>query len=209
MASSSRDLAAKVVLLGEGRVGKTSLLLRYTRDAFDPNSQPTIQAAYLAKRVPRAAGAVAVQLALWDTAGQERFHALGPIYYRDADSALLVFDVTDLESFDKVKSWVRELRKMVRTPILLVIAGNKVDLEKDRVVSRQVAVEYAESVGAHYGETSAKTGRGVSELFGTLASRLATGGTLRPGYGPTGGSSSLSVSTTQVDEGDSRGRGCC
>ena len=109
MAASS--LQAKVVLLGEGRVGKTSLALRFVRDAFDQASKPTLQASYLEKTIK--CQQKNVTLAIWDTAGQERFHALGPIYYRDADAALLVYDITDLESFQKVKSWVSELRKMV------------------------------------------------------------------------------------------------
>ena len=71
-----------------------------------------------------------VNLAIWDTAGQERFHALGPIYYRDAHGAVLVYDITDEDSFQKVKVWVKELRRMVGTDICLIIAGNKVDLER-------------------------------------------------------------------------------
>ena len=105
-------LQAKVVLLGEGRVGKTSLVLRFCKDTYSDSQAPTIQASFLDKVV--SVGDSRVSLAIWDTAGQERFHALGPIYYRDADSALLVFDITDPDSFIKVKSWVKELRKMVR-----------------------------------------------------------------------------------------------
>ena len=108
----SQRLQAKVVLLGEGRVGKTSLVLRFCKDTYSDSQAPTIQASFLDKVV--SVGDSRVSLAIWDTAGQERFHALGPIYYRDADSALLVFDITDPDSFTKVKSWVKELRKMVR-----------------------------------------------------------------------------------------------
>ena len=75
-------------------------------------------------------GDTRVNLAIWDTAGQERFHALGPIYYRDAQGAVLVYDITDVDSFQKVKVWVKELRRMVGGEICLVIAGNKIDLER-------------------------------------------------------------------------------
>ena len=71
-----------------------------------------------------------VNLSIWDTAGQERFHALGPIYYRDAHGAVLVYDITDEDSFQKVKVWVKELRRMVGADICLIIAGNKFDLER-------------------------------------------------------------------------------
>lgn len=82
-----------------------------------------------------------VNLSIWDTAGQERFHALGPIYYRDANGAVLVYDITDADSFTKVKTWIKELRKMLGNDISLAIAGNKIDLEKQRHVDHHVAEE--------------------------------------------------------------------
>ena len=128
----------KVVLLGEGRVGKTSILLRYTKGEYSDRQVSTLQASYLDKRV--LIGSSTVQLSIWDTAGQERFHALGPIYYRDAAGALLVYDITDAESFNKVKNWVKELRKIVGNDIIIVIAGNKIDLEKNRNVTDRSAI---------------------------------------------------------------------
>lgn len=128
----------KVVLLGEGRVGKTSILLRYTKGEYSDRQISTLQASYLDKRVT--IGTSTVNLSIWDTAGQERFHALGPIYYRDAAGALLVYDITDAESFHKVKNWVKELRKIVGNDIVIVIAGNKIDLEKNRNVDEGEAV---------------------------------------------------------------------
>jgi Ras-related protein Rab-21 len=95
----------KIVLLGEGRVGKTSILLRYTKGEYNDRQTSTLQASYIDKKI--SIGGNNIQLSIWDTAGQERFHALGPIYYRDADGALLVYDITDIESFTKVKKWVR------------------------------------------------------------------------------------------------------
>lgn len=129
----------KVVLLGEGRVGKTSILLRYTKGEYSEKQVSTLQASYLDKKVM--IGNVSVQLSIWDTAGQERFHALGPIYYRDASGALLVYDITDAESFNKVKNWVKELKKIVGNDIVIVIAGNKIDLEKNRNVVEREAIE--------------------------------------------------------------------
>lgn len=94
-----------VVLLGEGRVGKTCLCLRYCSGVFSDGQESTIQATYLDKRLN--VGKRSVKLMIWDTAGQERFHALGPIYYRDAQGALLVYDITDRDSFTKVRVWVK------------------------------------------------------------------------------------------------------
>eukprot|EP00211_Chloroparvula_japonica_P014988 CAMPEP_0119133830 /NCGR_PEP_ID=MMETSP1310-20130426/13891_1 /TAXON_ID=464262 /ORGANISM="Genus nov. species nov., Strain RCC2339" /LENGTH=232 /DNA_ID=CAMNT_0007124547 /DNA_START=206 /DNA_END=905 /DNA_ORIENTATION=- len=111
-------------------------------------------------------------MAIWDTAGQERFHALGPIYYRDADGALLVYDITDQDSFLKVKNWVRELRKMLGKDIVLCIAGNKMDLERNRTVQIADAEQYASTVGALHFSTSAKKNMGVDEVFANLSKRM-------------------------------------
>ena len=153
----------KIVLLGEGRVGKTSIFLRYTKGEYNERQVSTIQASYLDKTI--VVNNTSVNLSIWDTAGQERFHALGPIYYRDADAALLVYDITDKESFSKVRKWVKELRKIVGNDIIIVIAGNKIDLEKQRNVTEEEALSYVTSVQANHFYTSAKSNRGLEEVF--------------------------------------------
>mmetsp|Transcript_883 Transcript_883/g.2389 ORF Transcript_883/g.2389 Transcript_883/m.2389 type:complete len:204 (-) Transcript_883:132-743(-) len=167
---SARRRKFKLVLLGEGRVGKTSILLRYVRNEYSDKQVSTLQASYLDKQV--SVGAQMAQLSIWDTAGQERFHALGPIYYRDANGALLVYDITDLESFAKVRKWVKELRKIVGNDIIIAIAGNKCDLERQRTVDNAEAEAYAESVGAVHFLTSAKANRGLEEVFLDLTGRM-------------------------------------
>ncbi|KAF4039065.1 Ras family [Phytophthora infestans] len=171
----------KVVLLGEGRVGKTSILLRYIKGEYDERQVSTLQASYLDKRLLVDNRRVA--LSLWDTAGQERFHALGPIYYRDADGALLVYDITDAESFRKVRTWVRELRRIVGDDISICIAGNKSDLHRNRKVPEDEAKRYAESVGAAHFDTSAKLNRGLEDVFVELTRRMLnrTGGKKKKG----------------------------
>uniref|UniRef100_A0A8C6RBX4 Ras-related protein Rab-21 n=1 Tax=Nannospalax galili TaxID=1026970 RepID=A0A8C6RBX4_NANGA len=116
-------------------------------------------------------GGKRVNLAIGDTAGQERFHALGPIYYRDSNGVILVYDIRDEDSFQKVKNWVKELRKILGNEICLCIVGNKIDLEKERHVSFQEAESYAESVGAKH-HTSAKLNKGTEELFLDLCKRM-------------------------------------
>jgi len=167
---TSTDKQFKVVLLGEGCVGKTSLCLRYVQNAFNEKHLTTIQASFLTKRLN--VDNKRVGLAIWDTAGQERFHALGPIYYRDANGALLVYDITDRDSFTKVQTWVKELRKMLGKDVVLAIAGNKCDLERSRVVSIEEAEQYAESVSAKHYSTSAKLNKGLEELFLDITKRM-------------------------------------
>mmetsp|Transcript_9657 Transcript_9657/g.9444 ORF Transcript_9657/g.9444 Transcript_9657/m.9444 type:complete len:206 (+) Transcript_9657:255-872(+) len=160
----------KIVLLGEGRVGKTSILLRYTKGEYDEKQVSTLQASYLDKKIM--VGGINVQLSIWDTAGQERFHSLGPIYYRDANAALLVYDITDMESFNKVRKWVKELRSIIGNDILIAIAGNKFDLERQRGVSDEDATTYAVFVGASHFYTSAKSNKGLEEIFVDLTQRM-------------------------------------
>lgn len=160
----------KVVLLGDGRVGKTSLVLRYVNNVYSDQQAATIQASYLTRRLH--AGSTLVTLAIWDTAGQERFHALGPIYYRDADAALLVYDVTDSDSFKRVKSWVKELRQMAPKNIVLTIACNKSDLIRGQSLNLQEAESYAASIGASHFVTSAKLNTGIDDVFLDITNRV-------------------------------------
>lgn len=153
----------KVVLLGEGRVGKTSLISRYVKNEFPEETDTTTQATFLTKNVN--VGRRHADLQVWDTAGQERFHALGPIYYRDADAAILVYDIADRRSFTMVRNWVKELRKVVGTRITIFIAANKCDLERSIQVSWEDADEYAQSIPAPLVRTSARSGKGVENLF--------------------------------------------
>lgn len=166
----NRPTSFKIVLLGEGSVGKTSLVLRYTENLFNDKHIETQQAAFKTKKLTL--DGRRVELNVWDTAGQERYQALGPLYYRDANGALLVFDITDEDSFDRVKRWIKELKKMLGNDIVLSIVGNKIDLEKDRQVPIKTAEEYAKSVNAKLYHTSAKLNKGVEELFTDLATRM-------------------------------------
>jgi len=168
--AGNRNYSFKVVLLGEGCVGKTSLVLRYVENKFNDKHISTLQASFLNKKLNL--NGRRINLAIWDTAGQERFHALGPIYYRDSNGAVLVYDITDEDSFQKVKNWVKELRKMLGSDVCLCIAGNKTDLEKDRIVSQEEAEQYAESVGAKHYHTSAKLSKGIEEMFLDLSQRM-------------------------------------
>ncbi|CAJ1336723.1 unnamed protein product [Effrenium voratum] len=156
----------KIVILGEGRVGKTSLLRRYVSQSFNDEEASTQSAAYLDKTVQLRG--TQVQLSLWDTAGQERYHALAPIYYRNADGALLVYDITDAESFRRVAKWVEELQ-VAGTQCALAIVGNKSDLQSQARVPKADAEAYARSINARHSMASAKLGHGVEEAFGALA----------------------------------------
>ncbi|XP_010264490.1 PREDICTED: ras-related protein Rab-21-like [Nelumbo nucifera] len=169
MNSKPQALTFKLVLLGDGRVGKTSLVLRYVNNVFSEKQEATVQASYLTKRL--VVEGVPITLAIWDTAGQERFHALGPIYYRDADAALLVYDIMDTDSFIRVRNWVKELQQMASKNIIMAIAANKSDLVRAKKFDLQEAESYATLIGAKLFVTSAKLGTGINEVFLDIATR--------------------------------------
>ncbi|EAU92864.1 GTP-binding protein ypt5 [Coprinopsis cinerea okayama7 len=130
MAESSspadKSVQVKLVLLGEAAVGKSSVVLRFVNNEFQPNKEPTIGAAFLTQKC-RLEDRI-LRYEIWDTAGQERFHSLAPMYYRNAQAAVVVYDVTKASSLEKAKSWVKELQRQANPNIVIALAGNKVDL---------------------------------------------------------------------------------
>lgn len=155
-------ISIKVVLLGDSGVGKTSIVTKYVTGCMPDVAIPTVGAAFVTKDVN--IDNHSYQLLIWDTAGQELYRGLSPMYYRSASIAIIVYDVTNLTSFKSVEYWVNELRENAEQDIIIMICGNKIDIEK-----RQVECDYAQSQanGYHtlYAETSASNGSGVERLF--------------------------------------------
>lgn len=165
--SPTSENAFKVVILGSGRVGKTSLLLRYVRGTFDNRQISTINAQFLEKTMNWQGQRV--HLHIWDTAGQEVFKAIAPIYYRKAAAVLLVFDLTDANTLPEAVKWVKEVE---REKALVVLVGNKRDLGGKRSVEEGEVRRCAQELGVKCYYTSAKTGEGVEELFMAVAQAL-------------------------------------
>ena len=163
----------KVVMLGEGRVGKTSLLQRFVNNTFDSDCISTTKATMYANSKIDVGNNITADISIWDTAGQERYHALGPIYYRDAHGAVLAYDITDKDSFDKVKVWLKELYQVVGEDINIVVVGNKCDLERERKVNKKDAEEWAQLHGAQHFLCSAKLGLKVADVFTSLAKSIS------------------------------------
>lgn len=161
----------KVVMLGEGRVGKTSLLHRFIKQEFDENCPSTVKANMYANSRMEIDGQIA-DVAVWDTAGQEKYHALGPIYYREADGAVLVYDITDKDSFAKVRVWLRELHQVVGDRIAVCVVGNKIDLERDRKVNKQEADQWCSDNGCLHVLCSAKLGIRVNDAFQAVVAKI-------------------------------------
>ncbi|KAF9817744.1 hypothetical protein IEO21_03203 [Rhodonia placenta] len=165
----SKQLQFKLVLLGESAVGKSSLVLRFVKDQFDDYRESTIGAAFLTQTVTLD-DQTTVKFEIWDTAGQERYKA--PMYYRNANCAVVVYDITQAASLEKARSWIRELQRQADPSIVIALCGNKADLSARRQVSEEEAKKYAEEEGLMWAETSAKTGEGVQEIFTAIAKKL-------------------------------------
>jgi small GTP-binding protein len=155
------------VLVGAAHTGKTSIANLYVYGEFSPNTFPTIQPAFFRKGIQ--VNGTEVVLEIWDTAGQEQYRALSPLFYRDADVGIVVFDLADSSSFGKCKQWVSDLREARGLDIAIVLVGNKLDLPSIRTVSFESVAQFATSINVETVETSAKTGENVRLLFETVA----------------------------------------
>ncbi|OHT07535.1 small GTP-binding protein [Tritrichomonas foetus] len=158
----------KIVLVGETNVGKTSLSVRYRTSQFSEESPATIGAANIL--LPVHLENETVTLDLWDTAGQERYRSLTPMYFQGCIIAIFVYDISKLQTFSSLDTFLSLLQQKAPENCAIVVVGNKSDMDIDREVSIPRAEAYSQKIGAlFYMETSAKNGTGVEELFTRVA----------------------------------------
>lgn len=160
----------KLVFIGDQSVGKTSIISRFQYDTFDDHYQTTIGIDFVSKTVPVDDGTVRLQL--WDTAGQERFRSLIPSYIRDSHVAVVVFDITNRESFESTAKWIADVRAQRGNDVVIVLVGNKTDLTASRQVTTAELEARATEQEIMFIETSAKEGFNIKLLFRRLATAL-------------------------------------
>lgn len=168
------DYLFKLIIIGDSGVGKTSLMRRYTDNTFSKDSASTIGVDFKIKTI-KINGKV-VKLQLWDTAGQERFKAIVAHYYRGANGILLVFDVSNKESFQHLKDWLNEIEKSDAPKTTEIrILGNKIDEKESRIVTKEEVLEFLKEFGlpeSNYYEVSALDNLNIEECFCNITKKL-------------------------------------
>ncbi|XP_019941549.1 ras-related protein Rab-6A isoform X2 [Paralichthys olivaceus] len=160
----------KLVFLGEQSVGKTSLITRFMYDSFDNTYQATIGIDFLSKTMYLEDRTIRLQL--WDTAGQERFRSLIPSYIRDSAAAVVVYDITNVNSFQQTTKWIDDVRTERGSDVIIMLVGNKTDLADKRQITTEEGEQRAKEMNVLFIETSAKTGYNVKQLFRRVAAAL-------------------------------------
>ena len=157
----------KILTLGDTTVGKSSIVLRFSDDVFDDTIFSTIGIDFKTKFMKVKDSTVKVLI--WDTAGQEKFQNIAKNYYKGANGVLLVYDISNRKSFERVGFWLKELKENNKLDDLyLYLVGNKKDLEEKRMISTDEGKKFAEDNNIHFIEVSAKTGEGVREVFNNV-----------------------------------------
>ncbi|CAH6786668.1 Rab26 [Phodopus roborovskii] len=173
------DVAFKVMLVGDSGVGKTCLLVRFKDGAFLAGTFISTVGIDFRNKVLDVDG-TKVKLQIWDTAGQERFRSVTHAYYRDAHALLLLYDITNKDSFDNIQAWLTEIQEYAQQDVVLMLLGNKVDSTQERVVKREDGEKLAKEYGLPFMETSAKTGLNVDLAFTAIAKELKQRSTKAP-----------------------------
>ena len=157
------DFSFKYIVIGNAAVGKSNIISRYTKGQFFENYQMTINLEYSSKDIK--IKDKTYRVSLWDTAGQEEFRSISRGYYKSAVCGLVVYDITNRDSFNNLSSWVEECRNNGPKTISLVLVGNKTDLENKRQVTYEEGEEFANRNNMQFFETSALNGNGIDKLF--------------------------------------------
>lgn len=168
--SESYDFLFKFLVIGNANTGKSCLLHQFIENKFKTESSHTIGVEFGSKVVN--CGGKSIKLQIWDTAGQERFRSVTRSYYRGAAGALLVYDISSRETYNALNNWLTDARTLASPDIVIVLVGNKKDLEADREVTFLEASRFAQENELMFLETSARTGENVEETFLKCARKI-------------------------------------
>jgi len=198
------DYLFKLLLIGDSGVGKSCLLLRFADDTYTDSYISTIGVDFKIRTIEL--DGKTIKLQIWDTAGQERFRTITSSYYRGAHGIIVVYDITDQESFNNVKQWLQEIERYACDNVSKLLVGNKCDLTAKRAVAHDTAKAYADQLGIPFLETSAKSATNVEQAFLTMAAEIKNRMGPSGGPGGAGGGPGVKITSTPVQQQKS---GCC
>lgn len=170
--TSKFDYLFKYIIIGDQAVGKSNLLLRYIHGEFKNEYHATIGVEFAAKSINIKDKLYRIQI--WDTAGQENYKSITRAYYKNSVCALIVYDISNRDSFTNVCSWIEDCKNQCPKTVYMILVGNKSDLEEQREVRKEEGQDLADKYGINFFETSAKTGENVEEVFNNSAEQIAT-----------------------------------
>ncbi|CAD8144238.1 unnamed protein product [Paramecium pentaurelia] len=193
----------KILMLGEGAVGKSSLLSRYVDEKFSENIQATLGVEYRQKILIQGENQVTVQV--WDTAGQERFRVITPIFYRNAQGVSLVYSVIDKNSFQQVQTWIDNLKEQIDCEqISIVLVANKCDISQREVTTLE-GQQLAQKYQIKYFECSARTGAQVKEMYTELVQQIL----VRRGQNQNSQNGEKITKNIKIDGAETQPQKCC
>nr|CAH8832906.1 unnamed protein product [Trichobilharzia regenti] len=198
--SPDYDYLFKLLLIGDSGVGKSSLLLRFADETYSETYISTIGVDFKIRTIDL--DGKIVKLQIWDTAGQERFRTITASYYRGAQGIIIVYDITDQQTFVNVKSWLQEITCYANSKVNRLLVGNKHDLASRRAVDKSVAEEFAKENNMPFLETSAKDATNVEDAFMEMARQIKASATPMQNML----SSTVPVNSTQPIK---KSSGCC
>ncbi|KRX00929.1 P-loop containing nucleoside triphosphate hydrolase [Pseudocohnilembus persalinus] len=204
--NSDYDFLFKLLLIGNSGVGKSCMLMRYAENSFTSNFYNTIGVDFKIKTIPIENKQIKLQI--WDTAGQDRFKTITCSYYRGAHGIIIVYDVTDRDSFDSVRNWMSEIEKYAQENVTKLIVGNKCDMDDSRKVKYEEGQELARQYNINYIETSAKNANNIEIAFKDIAKTVLDRVSCSQGNNSQAPQKNLKLGNTQQIS-QKKTRGCC
>ena len=163
--------AFKIVLIGETAVGKTSIISQFVEKNFQLDQQTTTGGTFSSKTIKCSNGHL-INYEIWDTAGQERYRSITKMFYKDANAVILVYDITQRNSFEELKNyWSKEVKELCSTNVIFAVAANKADLIEDEKITEEEGKEFANTLNAIFAVTSAKNKAGIEKIFLEIAKK--------------------------------------
>jgi len=205
--SNEYDYLFKLLLIGDSGVGKSCLLLRFAEDSYTESYLSTIGVDFKIRTIDLEGKTIKLQI--WDTAGQERFRTITAAYYRGAQGIIVVYDVTDSESFENVKMWLKEIERYAAEHVDKLLIGNKSDLVGKKVVEYSIAKELADSLSIPFLETSARDSTNVEQMFLTMARQIQERNTHHSGDSGSKAGVSGGTNLHREEPDETSSLGCC